>query len=144
MTPGSFVRLGYYFAKRLLLRLVRREDGLARFRANYVEPERLLPVGSKDREAVQALSRCIACGLCDAHFSAYREVDRARFRAPSDLPLSHTRSLPDYDALDAYLGELRKGDLRRLEKVCPVGVPFEHLAAFVERKANEMNRSDGT
>ena len=141
MTPGSFVRLGWYFVRQLLARLARPANGLARFEQAYCREDRLLPVSAEDREALLALSGCIACGMCDARFSAWSDVDRGALRGPSDLPLSYTRSLPDYDALARYLSELRKGDLERLERVCPVRVPFRRLADFAERRAAALTEA---
>ncbi|MFW5920575.1 MAG: hypothetical protein ACOCUS_01955 [Polyangiales bacterium] len=139
MTPGSFVRLGWYFVRQLVGRLFGGGRGLERFEEAYCRDEHLLPVSREDRESLHALSRCIACGMCDARFEAWGEVDRSEFRGPSDLPLSSTRSLPDYDALARYLTELRKGDLERLERVCPVRVPFRRLADFAERRAAALS-----
>lgn len=140
MTFGSFVRLGYYFFRQLVLRMVGRSRGLAQFAESYCREDRLLPVPSEDRRALHALSRCIACGMCDAHFTAYARVDRTRFLGPSELPLSHTRSLPDFDALHDYLRNLAEGDLVRLEQVCPTGVPFRQLADFAARRAAELTQ----
>lgn len=139
MTFGSFVRLGYYIVRQLVLRAVRRARGLSAFAADYCREDRLLPVAAEDRTAIAALSRCIACGMCDARFAAYGAADRSNFRGPSELPLSHTKSLPDYDALHAYLADLKKGDLARLERVCPTGVPFRSLLSFAERRAAELS-----
>lgn len=135
MTFGSFVRLGYYFFRQLLLRAIGRSRGIDAFTANYCAEDRLLPVASEDRQVLASFSRCIACGMCDAYFSAYGRVDRSQFRGPSELPLSHSRSLPDYDALHRYLAALGEGDMVLLERVCPTGVPFRRLAAFAERQA---------
>jgi len=137
MTVGSFLRLGYYFVKRLLLRLFRRKTGLEQFHENYAE-DRLLPLAPSDREALASFSGCMACGMCDAQFSAYGRAARREFHGPSDLPLSYSRSLPDYDALAGYLASLRRGDLELLERVCPARVPFVRLATFVEKVATAL------
>lgn len=139
VTPSSFVRLGWHFVRRALIRLVRAERGLARFRANYWGEDRLLPVAPEERSALHALSRCIACGMCDARFTAWPDVDRAEFAGPQALPLSYTRALPDYDALHRYLANLHRGDLERLERICPTRVPFRRLAAFAARRAAELS-----
>lgn len=137
MTAGSFVRLGYYFAKQLLLRLFRRDSGLLRFERSYGK-DRLLPLLPAERTALKAFSGCIACGLCDAHFDAYAKTSRRDFPGPSALPLSYSRSLPDYEGLEAYLDDLEKGDLVHLERICPSRVPFRALAAFTRRHAAAM------
>jgi succinate dehydrogenase/fumarate reductase-like Fe-S protein len=138
MTFGSFVQLGYYFFRQLVLRMIGRSRGLAQFAESYCHEDRLLPMAPDDRHALRALSRCIACGMCDAHFNAYARVNRAQLRGPSELPLSHARSLPDYDALHDYLRNLAEGDLARLEQVCPTRVPFRHLAEFAARRASDL------
>lgn len=143
MRPGSFVRLGWYFGRQLLLRLLRPADGLARFERAYCREDRLLPVSKEDRQALHALSGCIACGMCDARFGAWGSVSRGKLRAVSDLPLSYTRSLPDFDALGPTLVELRRGDLERLEQVCPVRVPFRQLAELAERRADAICAAAG-
>jgi succinate dehydrogenase/fumarate reductase-like Fe-S protein len=141
MTFGSLVRLGYYFFRQLLLRAVGRSRGLAHFADAYCHEDRLLPMSADDRRALASFSSCIACGMCDAQFTAYARVNRAQFRGPSDLPLAYTRSLPDLDALHAYLENLAEGDLIRLEQVCPTGVPFRQLADFAGRRAKELGAS---
>lgn len=135
MTPGSIVRLGWYFVKRLVVRLFGRAEGLPRFRASYFVEDRLLPLDVAEREVLAGASRCIACGACDAAFDAYDRVARTELRGPSDLPLACSRSLPDYDTLGKLVAHLRKGDLAALERVCPVSVPFRKLADVVERRA---------
>lgn len=136
MSPGSFVRLGWYFAVRLLGRLVRREAGLARFRAAF-EPEGLTPVTLGEREALSGASRCIACGRCDAAFDAWPHVERAIFRGPSELPRAIATGLPDVPRSRRWLTQLERGDLRALERVCPTGVPFVALAAHARARAGQ-------
>ncbi|MFW6067346.1 MAG: hypothetical protein ACOC97_03340 [Myxococcota bacterium] len=138
MTPGSFIRLGYYVGRQLLLRLLGRSRGLPQFVESYCAEDGLLPVSAEDRRLLAGFSRCIGCGMCDAYFAAYGRVDRRQFRAPSDLPLSYSRSLPDYDALGRYLAGLAEGDLALLERVCPTGVPFRALVLFAERQAKRL------
>lgn len=137
VTIGSFLRLGYYFVKRLLLRLFRKKTGLQQFHENY-SGDRLLPLAPGDHEALALFSGCIACGMCDAQFSAYGRAARRDFHGPSDLPLSYSRGLPDYDALGSYVTSLRRGDLELLERVCPARIPFGQLATFVENVATAL------
>lgn len=137
MAPGSFVRLGFYFLRQLILRLFRRGGGLARFEANYAS-DRLLPVPQEDRAMLDTFGGCIACGMCDVFFPAYGATPRGDLRAASDLPISYSRSLPDYDALGRALGRLKQADLERLERICPTSVPFRRLAAFVESQGAEL------
>lgn len=140
MTPGSFVRLGYYWFKQILLRTIGRARGLPEFSASYCREDRLLPVVTEDRAIIESFSRCIACGMCDAHFQAYGRVNRGEFRAPSDLVLGNARSLPDFDAMHRYLTNLKEGDLAALERICPTGVPFRRLVAFAEQRAEAQAR----
>lgn len=137
MTVGSFVRFGWYFARQILLRMLGRRRGLAAFREAY-GGDRLLPLGADDRRALPSFSGCIACGMCDATFDAYPRVARAELRGPSDLPLAYSRNLPDYDALPAFLDQLDKGDLERLERVCPGHVPFRALSEFARSQADQL------
>lgn len=140
MAPGSFIRLGIYFVRQLILRLFHRGGGLARFQNNYAS-DRLLPVPKDERPILDTFGGCIACGMCDVFFPAYGPPPRSDLRAPSDLPISYSRSLPDYDALRRSVERLRQADLERLESVCPTSVPFRRLAAFVESQAMELEAS---
>jgi len=141
MTIGAILRLAYYFFKRLIVRALVRSDGVARFQANY-GVERLLPLSPTHRASLAKFSGCLACGLCDATFTEYERASRADFRGPSDLPLSYSRSLPEYDALDPYLAQIRRGDLAALEAVCPAGIPFRALVASVQEHASSMPRGE--
>lgn len=134
MSPGSLVRLGWYFVARLALRLVRREDGLRRFRATF-DPEGLTPVTSAEREALLGASRCVACGRCDAAFDAWSRVERSVFRGPSELPRAIATGLPDVPRARRWLTQLERGDIAALERVCPTGVPFVALAAHARARA---------
>lgn len=135
MRVGSFLRLGMYFGARLIVRAFRPDDGLARFASNYFGGDGLLPV--PERDAPADFSGCIACGMCDAAF-VYDGVAREHFDGPSDLPLSYSRSLPDYDALERYLAELDKGDVGALERVCPSRVPLRRLHEMARRRGQEL------
>lgn len=137
MTLGSFLRFGFYFVRQLVLRMFGRSRGLQTFQANY-EKDRLLPLTSDDRKAMPEFSRCIACGMCDAAFTGYAKVNRSEFRGPSDLPLSYSRNLPDFDSLTRYFRNLKHGDLAVLEQVCPAKVPFRRLVMFVESQAAQL------
>lgn len=140
MSPSSLIRLGWYFVRRTLARLFLSQRGLLRFRAQY-EPEGLFALEPDEKKAVAALSRCIACGACDAHFTAYDQIARTTLRAPSDLVLAQARSLPDWDALVAPLAQLERGDLTRLEKVCPARVPFVEIARIARKRAEALRET---
>lgn len=137
MTPRALVLLGYYFWRTLVLRWLRPQNGLRSFHESYAA-DRLPPVTAEERRRLHAFSQCIACGMCDAAFAAFPNVDRAAFHGPMDLPLSYTRGMPDYDTLSRYLAQLERGDLARLERLCPARIPFRELSAFARKKAAEI------
>lgn len=137
MSPASFVRLGWYFVRRLVARAFLPQRGLLRFKAQY-EVEGLFALEADEKRAVASLSRCIACGACDARFGAYDRIARSSLRAPSDLVLSQTRSLPDWDALVVPLAQLERGDLVQLARVCPARVPFVEIASIAKRRAESL------
>ena len=134
MRPLSLLQLGWYFGRRLLARLGPGPSGLSRFETQY-EPDGLYPLDREEQAVTRALSRCIACGICDARFSAYGDVDRTALRAPSDLVIAHARSLPDWDALVPALCQLARGDLEDLEAACPVQVPFARVVEVTRARA---------
>ena len=135
MTLSAIVQLGYYFFKRLVVRAFKRRDGLAQFRINYAG-DRLLPVRTDQRAVVPKLGGCIACGMCDAVFGEYDRAARTVFHGPSDLPLSYSRSLPDYDALDSYLVQIKKGGPPRARG----GVPRAHPVPRARRVRGAARR----
>ncbi len=105
-------------------------------------PPRALPDGAgpapttaTEREALSALRRCVACGACDAAFDAYGKVVRTELRGPSELPLAFGRSLEDLDAAAGWLSHLEKGDLAKLERACPVAVPFSRVVVTLKARA---------
>lgn len=126
--------LGWYFAKRLLVRTFLPGRGLARFLGAY-GPEGLFPLEEDEKDVVASLSRCVACGACDARFDAYGRIARNTLRAPSDLVLAASRSLPEWDALAAPIAELERGDLVALEAVCPGRVPFRDVVRIAKRRS---------
>ncbi len=94
-----------------------------------------VPLRSEEREALRALGKCVACGACDAAFDAYGKVVRTELRGPSELPLAFGRSIEDLDATAGWLVHLEKGDLARLERACPVGVPFSKVVVTLKVRA---------
>lgn len=126
--------LGWYFAKRLLVRAFLPRRGLARFLGAY-GPEGLFPLERQEKDVVASLSRCIACGACDVRFDAYGRVARDTLRAPSDLVLAASRSLPEWAALAAPIAELERGDLVALEAVCPARIPFRDVVRVARARA---------
>lgn len=93
------------------------------------------PTTPAEREALVALGKCVACGACDGAFDAYNKVVRNELRGPSELPLAFGRSLEDLDATAGWLVHLEKGDLAKLERACPVGVPFARVVVTLKARA---------
>jgi hypothetical protein len=93
------------------------------------------PTTDGERAALAALGKCVACGACDAAFDAYQKLVRTELRGPSELPLAFGRSLEDLDATAGWLVNLEKGDLARLERACPVGVPFGKVVVTLKARA---------
>jgi hypothetical protein len=137
VSPVSLVRLAWYFVARLVARALLPHRGLDRFRAQY-ETEGLFPLEEREKKVVTSLSKCIACGACDAHFGPYDRIARNVLRAPSDFVLADARSLHDWDALVPALVQLRRGDLERLEEVCPAQIPFRRIARIAKKRAEEL------
>lgn len=134
MSPVSLLRLGWYFARRLLARVLLPQRGLLRFRQSY-EREGLFSLEREEQEAIAAMSRCIGCGVCDAHFGAYERIARTALRGPSDLVISQSRSLPDWDALALPLAQLERGDLVTIERLCPARIPLARIAEVAKKRA---------
>ncbi len=82
------------------------------------------------------LARCTMCGACDAAFP-YHNVARPAFRGPSDA-IAYGRALAEHGALVEFVKNLRRGDLEKLERVCPVSIPFVALADVLERRAERL------
>ena len=137
MRPVSLVRLGWHFVARLVTRALTPRRGLLRFEQSY-GTERLFALEREEQEVVASLSRCIACGICDAHFGDYDRVARTAMRAPSDVVLSHSRSLPDWDALALPLAQLERGDLARIERLCPAQIPLARVVEVARRRAEAL------
>lgn len=95
----------------------------------------MAPTTAREREVLASLGKCVACGACDSAFDAYTEVVRNDLRGPSELPLAFGRSLEDLDATAGWLVQLEKGDLARLERACPVGVPFSRVVVTLKARA---------
>jgi succinate dehydrogenase/fumarate reductase-like Fe-S protein len=137
VSPVSLLRLGWYFGKRLIARLFFRQHGLARFEAQYGS-EGLFALAPEEREAVASLSKCIACGICDASFGPYHGIARSSLRGPSDLVLAQSRSLPDWDALAPALAQLERGRVEEIEALCPAQVPFERVLRVAKKRAEAL------
>src|ERR671931_1871959 len=124
---GEFQRLkgdlymGYRAAIAHPLRLLFSNDertGKQKFLDNYA-PEGLLPTSAEDREVLQASSRCIHCGLCDAYDAALSSLPRTLYDGASVLPVAWSRATPDLPTARAALRRLAPEQLARAQAVCP-------------------------
>ena len=134
--------MGYRAAVAHPLRLLFSNDertGKQKFLDNYA-PEGLLPTSAEDREVLHAASRCIHCGLCDAYDAALSSLPRTLYDGASALPVSWSRATPDLPAAHAALERLHPEQLARAEAVCPTRVPLRRVAAYLQRKLEELAR----
>ena len=139
MKLSSFIRFGYYFARQILRRIARPHRGLEEFRSNY-GADRLLPMTRENRDSLPSFSKCIACGLCD-HAIRISGESSPTFLGPQQFALAGTRNLPDYDALLPTIEILQRANLKELERICPVHVPFEKMVEFADVQAKELRRT---
>jgi succinate dehydrogenase/fumarate reductase-like Fe-S protein len=145
---GGFQRLkgdlymGYRAAIAHPLRLLFSGDertGKQKFLDNYA-PEGLLPTSAEDREILYAASRCIHCGLCDAYDAALSSLPRTLYDGASAMPVSWSRATPDLPTARNALERIHPEQLARAESVCPTRVPLRRIAAFLQRKLEELAR----
>ena len=133
--------MGYRAAIAHPLRLLFSQDertGKQKFLDNYA-PEGLLPTTALDREVLQAASRCIHCGLCDAYDGALSSLPRTLYDGASVLPVAWSRATPDIPATRAAVARLAPEQLARAEAVCPTRVPLGAIAAYLQRKLSELD-----
>lgn len=145
---GVFTRLkgDLYMAYRAViahpLRALFRGDersGKQRFLDNYA-PEGLVPTSAEDRQILQAASRCIHCGLCDAYDPSLSKLPRTAYDGPSAMPISWSRATPDLPhAREGLLG-IAPELLARAEAICPTRVPLRRIAEYLHRKLSELDR----
>jgi hypothetical protein len=133
----ALLLLSRALVRSLLAPLLGTRRGLADFVRSYA-PDRLPPVAPDEREQMPALSRCIACGLCDAGEGAAMARSGGRYAGVMDLMLASSRSGPDYDAAARSFEAVGEQRLGELEARCPTRVPMRQLAAYVRRKAAEV------
>lgn len=120
----------------LLLRAFGAVTGLPLFKANY-GPDRLPPVGPREREAMRDFSGCIGCGRCDVGEAERIAKASGRYPGVMQFVLASSRSMPDYDAAVDALRFVDDATLREKERGCPAHVPIAALARFVREKARE-------
>lgn len=120
--------------------LTRRQDGLAAFRRNYAS-DGLAPVTPAQRADMSTFGGCIACGLCDRGESARMASSGGAYRGLMEIVLAGSRSMPDFAATAVSLSHVPVEVLADKERICPTGVPFRRMAAFVREKAGEARTS---
>jgi hypothetical protein len=126
--------LGWSLLKVASARLFGKPSGLALFHDNY-GPDRLPPLDPDEREKLPGFSRCIACGLCDVGEAERIGASKGAYPGLMAVVLASSRSMPDFDAAVLALDHVPDEVLARKESICPTGVPFRDLAAFVRAKA---------
>ena len=109
-------------------------SGLALFRQNYDE-DRLPPATPEERGLLPAMSRCIACGLCDIGGPTPAGA------GPMDLALASSRQSPDADAAAIGLARIPDEVLAERERVCPTFVPLVAIARLTRARAAATARS---
>lgn len=119
----------------LVLRAMGSKTGLKLFRENY-DDDRLPPVDADERAAMRAFSGCFACGRCDVGEAERIRASRGAYPGLMQLVLASSRSMPDHDAAARALAFVPEEVLREKEALCPAGVPFVRLSAFVRRNAD--------
>jgi hypothetical protein len=130
--------LGVALLTTLLVRLVKRSGGLARFRAQF-DPEGLVPIDCDEREVLAASGRCLACTLCDRGEGPRRAAAQGRYPGLMALVLASTRRLDDLEAAAEGFRFVPDAVLAAQEAVCPARVPIRRLALLVQRRAGQVD-----
>ncbi len=115
-------------------------SGLLQFRAHY-GPDRLTNVSAEQRREMGSYGGCTACGRCDRGDAARVRDSGGQYRSTMALVLAATRSMPDFAAAERSFVFLSESDLVEKERLCPAGVPFRKLAAFVADHARRARES---
>jgi hypothetical protein len=63
-------------------------------------------------------------------------ASRGAYAGVMSIVLASSRSMPDFDAAVLALDHVPDAVLAEKEGVCPTGVPFREIAAFVRAKAS--------
>lgn len=108
-------------------------------------PPRRLPAPEAEEDALaRRAARCIACGACDRAFEPWGSVPRERFFGPMHFALSAGQGPEGWALLGVESAALARADLVRLERVCPVDVPFDALVRAVQGRAPPVRRAART
>lgn len=127
MSLASLLPLAWWSSVRALTRLFARAPEIPLLESGGTEETSQITRDAL-RELRTSVARCHGCGACDSAFDAYAKVDRAVLRAPSDLvPLARVGSVP---ALTRFSRALSRGDLRALDRACPVGISFSRFVTL--------------
>lgn len=110
------------------------EPGLATFLEHY-GADGLRPIDADERERLERFSGCIACGRCDVGEAERIIASAGAYPGLMQLVLASTRNMPDYDAAARGFDHVPDEVLQDKVAICPVGIPFDELAAFVRAKA---------
>ena len=114
--------------------LGRRGRGLEEFRRHYGS-EGLHPLVPAEREIVEAMGGCIACGLCDRGEGVRRARSRGAYPGIMAVVLSSSRSPGDFPLLAPALETLDDSVLAEREVICPGWVPVRRLVRMVRDRA---------
>ena len=120
--------LAWALIRTLFGRLFGGTGGLSLFRENY-DDDRLPPATLEERALLPAMSRCIACGLCDVGGPTPGGA------GPMDLALASSRQTPDADAAVVGLARLSDEVLAERERICPTRVPLVAIARLTRARA---------
>jgi len=128
------IRALLLLAYRLVLHLLRwpfRRSQLRQFVQRYA-PDRLLPLAASDSSALELLSVCDGCGLCDTACALLGPLrGGAEGLRPSELVVAASRSLPDLAEapgdLDAFVACV---DCRQCRGWCPHAIPVDEVAPW--------------
>lgn len=112
-------------------------EGKEAFLANYA-PEGLAPTSPDDRAHLEAASRCISCGLCDAFDGLLGSRALGSYDGVSLLPRQYGRSSVEWTHLRAFFDAVEPEAYREAEKVCPTRVPLVALAYWLREKVSEL------
>ncbi len=134
----ALVILAWALIRTVFTHLMRATPGIDTFRRNYAA-DRLPPVTSDERRLLPTWSGCIACGLCDVGEGVRAAAARGSYAGAMDLMLATSRSMPDYDAAALSFAHVSDERLAKLEARCPTAVPMRQIAAFVRKKASELD-----
>lgn len=118
--------LGYYFNRRLLRSVLRRDRAdQAQLFQDYFREDRIAPFTGREADEIYELEGCVACGLCPAHCRVM-SLSEGRFLGPMHLASAASRSQPEFiHDLDSCLLCAVCG---QCEPICPERVPVAKIA----------------